>query len=69
MTDEGTDQGAVQYFYNTSTKMVEKGRLSSWEHLLGPYGTREEAEKAAQIAAERNEAWDAADKAWNGDDD
>ncbi|WP_062522684.1 hypothetical protein [Demequina silvatica] len=56
----------VEYFYNTKTKMVEKGRQSSWEHLMGPYATREEAQGALEIAKHRNEAWEDDDR-W-GDD-
>lgn len=56
----------VEYYFNTSTRMVEKGRQSSWEHLLGPYATREEAERAVDIARERTDAWDEDDAAWNG---
>ena len=54
-----------QYWYNLTTREVEHGRISSWEHRLGPYPTREAAERALQEAAERTEAWDEADKKWN----
>lgn len=64
-----SDENTVQYYYNISTRMVEKGRLSSWEHLLGPYATLEEAERAPQIAAARNEAWEDEERAWRGDAD
>ena len=37
------------------------------KHRLGPYDTREEAERALQSVAERNEELDAADRAWKGD--
>ena len=67
MTDD--EQGATEYYFNTSTQMVEKGRQSSWEHLMGPYGTHEEATKAMETAAKRSKAWDADDKAWGGDED
>lgn len=63
--DELTDPGdKVEYYFNTSTRMVEKGRQSSWEHLLGPYDTREEAERAVETARERTEAWDEDDEEW-----
>ncbi|MDN4481516.1 SPOR domain-containing protein [Demequina muriae] len=58
----------VEYFFNTRTRMVEKGRVSSWEHLMGPYPTRGEAEKALAKAEARAEAWDEADHEWKGDD-
>ncbi len=56
----------VEYFYNTKTKMVEQGRQSSWEHLMGPYATREEAAGALEIAKHRNEAWEDDDR-WDDD--
>lgn len=58
------DTGAVEYYFNTRTRMVEKGRVSSWEHLMGPYATREEAESALTIAQQRAEAWDDQDDEW-----
>lgn len=53
-----------QYWYNTETGQVEQGRRSSWTHLMGPYGTRAEAEAALQSAQSRNESWDEGDKEW-----
>jgi hypothetical protein len=64
---ENEDLG--EYYYNVRTRMVEKGRLSPWEHLMGPYETLEEAEKALEIAAARNIDWDEEDDAWAGLDD
>ncbi len=55
----------VEYFFNTKTKQVEKGRQSSWEHVMGPYSTREEAEGALEIARHRTEAWDDDDDRWS----
>ena len=63
------EQGGTEYYFNTSTQMVEKGRQSSWEHLMGPYATPEEAAKAMETAAKKSKAWDADDKAWGGDED
>ncbi len=67
MSDDGPEK--IEYFYNTRTKMVEKGRQSSWEHLMGPYDTPEEAASALEKAAERNEAWADDDASWRGDED
>ncbi|GAA2223705.1 hypothetical protein GCM10010413_16330 [Promicromonospora sukumoe] len=53
-----------QYWYNTETGAVEVGRRSSWSHLMGPYGTRAEAEAALQSAKSRNESWDKDDEDW-----
>lgn len=36
-------------------------------HRLGPYPSAEEAERALDRVAERNEAWDAEDARWSGE--
>lgn len=54
-----------EFFYNTRTGQVEEGRQSLPSELLGPYRTREEAGRALEIAQERNEAADEAERAWN----
>ncbi|WP_372593864.1 SPOR domain-containing protein [Actinotalea sp.] len=56
-----------EYWFNLTTHEVERGRVSSWEHRLGPYPTREAAERALQEAKERTEAWDEADEKWKRD--
>jgi len=58
----------TEYYFNTQTRMVEKGRLSPWEHLLGPYDTFEEASMALETADKRSDAWDEADADWKGED-
>jgi hypothetical protein len=55
------------YYFNIRTKMVEHGRQSAWEHLMGPYDTREEAEIALEIAAARTADWDD-DAEWDDED-
>ncbi|MDN4472615.1 SPOR domain-containing protein [Demequina zhanjiangensis] len=65
MSNDGL--GQVEYFYNTRTRMVEKGRLSSWEDLMGPYSTREEAEQALETAKKRSASWDEDDAEWKGE--
>ncbi len=60
--------GKVEYYFNTATRMVEKGRQSSWEHLMGPYETHEEAQQALEIAREKSDDWDEDDAAWRDDD-
>lgn len=67
MSNDGQEQ--VEYFYNVRTHMVEKGRLSAWEDLMGPYASPEEAERALEIAKRRNDAWADEDAAWRGDED
>ncbi len=66
MTADNTDR--VEYFFNTRTKMVERGRQSPWEHVMGPYDTHDEAERAFEISAQRNERWQDEDAAWKDDD-
>jgi hypothetical protein len=56
----------VEYFFNTRTKAVEKGQLSSWEDLMGPYSTREEAQRALETAKKRSDSWDDDDASWRG---
>ena len=51
-----------QYWYNISTHEVEEGHRSSWQHLMGPYPTREAAEQALAKAAARTQAWDEQDE-------
>lgn len=58
----------AEYYFNTRTRMVEKGRQSAWEHLMGPYATEEEAQRALDKAQERVEQWDEDDAEWKDDD-
>lgn len=54
----------TQFYYNLSTGSVEEGRQSSGTELMGPYATRQEAERALQTASARNEKWEDADEDW-----
>lgn len=56
-----------EYYYNLETGGVEEGRQSRGEDLMGPYATREEAQRALAIAAKRNEDWDNEDREWEDD--
>ncbi len=58
----------VEYYFNTATGMVEQGKKSSWENLLGPFATFDGAARALETAAERSDAFDEEDKAWRGED-
>lgn len=49
---------AGEFYFNTKTGEVEVGKPSSWSHRMGPYPTREAAERALQTAHVRTEAWD-----------
>ena len=60
----------TEYFYNLTTKQVEEGRQSPATELIGPFGSAEEARKALETVAARNESWDEDDKEWeNGTSD
>jgi hypothetical protein len=59
----------TQYWFNTKTGAVEEGHQSDWSNLLGPYPTREAAERALQTARENTERWDEEDRRWEGDDE
>ena len=58
----------IEYFFNTTTGMVEEGRQGSWEHLLGPFATFDAASHALDIASDKSDAWDDQDKAWRGEE-
>ena len=51
--DWGIEDAAETYWFNTRTGMVEEGRQSLSIDRLGPFATREEAERAPEIVAER----------------
>ncbi|MCK6090080.1 SPOR domain-containing protein [Micrococcus endophyticus] len=51
-----------EYWYNVRTQQVEEGAQSDWSQLLGPFGTREEAQSAMSRVQANNEAADAADE-------
>ena len=52
MTDQETE-----YWFNIQTGEVEEGKQSLALYRIGPFHTREEAENALQIIAERSAAW------------
>ncbi|WP_156382739.1 SPOR domain-containing protein [Sanguibacter sp. Leaf3] len=51
----------AEFYFNTKTREVEEGKPSSWTNRMGPYPTRDTAQKALQQADARTEAWDEAD--------
>jgi hypothetical protein len=51
----------TEWFYNIKTGAVEEGRQSIASELDGPFATREDAERAPQIIADRAAAWAAED--------
>lgn len=48
---------SVQYWFNTHTGQVEVGKQSIALYRLGPFASREEAERAPQIIADRAAEW------------
>ena len=59
------DTAMVPFFYNTRTGAVEELEdKSQVKDLLGPYPTREQAERALETARARTEAWDREDAEW-----
>lgn len=57
----------TQYWYNLYTKRVEEDPKDDYRQLLGPYPTREEAERALEHAARNTKRWEDEDAAYNGD--
>ncbi len=59
----------TEYYFNLETRRVEEGRVSEGMNRMGPYPTREAAERAFARARERNEEWEEADRRWKDDED
>lgn len=56
----------MQYWYNVDTGKVESDDdRSPNANVMGPYGTREDAQNALQTAREKTEQWDEQDRRWN----
>lgn len=51
--DWGIDDPAETYWFNTRTGEVEAGQQSLAHYRIGPFESREEAERAPEIVAER----------------
>lgn len=47
----------LEYWFNTHTGQVEVGKQSLAVYRLGPFSTREEAERAPDVIAQRAAAW------------
>ncbi|MDO5745670.1 MAG: SPOR domain-containing protein [Micrococcaceae bacterium] len=58
----GALPGEGEFWFNTATGQVESGPQADWSKLLGPYGSRAEAELAMAKVRERNEQWDKEDE-------
>ncbi|GAB95085.1 hypothetical protein BJY21_004206 [Kineosphaera limosa] len=56
----------MTFWYNVRTGQVEPDETkSAGENLMGPYETREEAQRALETAKEKTEAWDEEDREYN----
>ncbi len=55
------------YFCLKHQQVEQDGGCRSADRL-GPYGDREEAAQALEIARQRSEAYDEADRRWDGED-
>jgi hypothetical protein len=55
-----------KWYFCLVHQRVEPEEGCAHKDRLGPYATRDEAERALQTAAERNEAWDQ-DPRWKDD--
>ena len=56
-----------KFYFDPTTHEVTQGKETSWDNRMGPYDTREEAERALEKVAERNKqaaAQDEADDDW-----
>jgi hypothetical protein len=63
-----SSSGAGQYYWCLKHSRVETdANMCPGVERLGPYGTAAEAERALDLVAERNEAWDAEDERWHGE--
>ena len=65
--EDGGPANEDEYYYDTRTGEVGRGPSGSWSHRMGPYPTREEAEKALETARQRSEAWDEEDRRERGE--
>ena len=61
----GDDIGQnTAFYYNLTTKQVEREGVSKAKDLLGPFPTAEEAANALEIVRQREERKDAEDRQW-----
>jgi hypothetical protein len=69
-SDPMSDSGrGVQYYWCTRHHRVETDAdVCPARYVLGPYSSATDAEQALQRVKERNEAWDAEDARWAGEE-
>lgn len=66
MSDSG--RGAHYYWCTRHHRVETDADVCPARHVLGPYASAADAENALQRVQERNEAWDAEDARWAGED-
>ncbi|GGM62112.1 hypothetical protein GCM10011608_54030 [Micromonospora sonchi] len=65
-----SDSGRGRYYWCTRHHRVESDAdVCAARHVLGPYASVADAENALQQVRERNEAWEAEDARWAGDEE
>ncbi|AKK11541.1 hypothetical protein [Corynebacterium uterequi] len=58
----------TSWYFDPTTRSVSQGKQKGWDRRMGPYASREEAENALNLAAQRNDAADAYDAAEDDDE-
>lgn len=69
---KGPEMSEEKFWYNLTTRAVERGFESPAIDRAGPFDTEEEAAHAPALLAARSRAWaedDARDDAWSADAD
>lgn len=66
MSDSGS--GGHYYWCTRHHRVETDADVCPAKHVLGPYASAVDAENALQQVRERNEAWDAEDARWAGED-
>ena len=64
---ESGDPNDHTYWYNTTNGEIEHGRVSPGLDRIGPFKTKEEAERGPETVRQRAEMWkneDATDDEW-----
>ena len=61
--------GQQWYWSLTKKRVVTADQRDRADEVLGPYPTEEAARNWKDTAETRNDAWDEADKAWEGEDE
>jgi hypothetical protein len=64
--DPATDAAAEWYWDLRRGRAVPAGERGAADHVLGPYASRDAAERWRDRVEGRNEAWDDDDERWDG---